>query len=59
MILKTAIIGDEPFVCERLRKYRKAGIDELMLHPMGADPTRQLDTLGRAVELVRDLDNKP
>ncbi len=54
MIQKTAIFGDEAWVRERLRKYRDAGIDELMLHPVGADTTAQLDVLGRAVELVRE-----
>ena len=55
MILKTAILGDESFVRERLRKYREAGIDELMLHPVGADTATRLDTLGRAVELVGEV----
>jgi len=55
MIHKTAIIGDERHVRERLRKYRDAGIDELMLHPIAPDATSQLDTLGRAVELVREV----
>lgn len=32
------------------------GIDELMLHPLGADATARLDTLGRAAELVRQTD---
>ena len=52
MIEKTAIFGDENHVRERLRKYRDAGIDELTLHPVGADATARLDTLGRVVELV-------
>jgi F420-dependent oxidoreductase-like protein len=54
MVMKTAILGDESHVRERLGKFVDAGIDELMLHPLGADPGAQLDTLGRAVELVRD-----
>ena len=53
MVEKTTLIGDEAHVRARIRLYRDAGIDELMLHPIGADTTAQLDTLSRAVELVR------
>jgi F420-dependent oxidoreductase-like protein len=53
MVLATTLIGDEARVRERIRKYRDAGIDELMLHPIGPDPAARLDTLGRAVEIVR------
>ncbi len=54
MVWQTTLIGDEARVRERLRKYRDVGIGELMLHPMGRDAADRLDTLGRAVELVRD-----
>jgi F420-dependent oxidoreductase-like protein len=54
MVRKTTIIGDEAHVRERIRLYRDAGIDELMLHPIGRDTVEQLDTLGRAIELVRE-----
>ena len=53
MVLKTTLIGDEAHVRERIRRYRDAGIDELMLHPIGGGTSERLDTLGRAVELVR------
>lgn len=53
MVMKTAIFGDEAHVRERIRLYRAVGIDELTLHPFGADTTARLDTLGRAVEIVR------
>ena len=52
MVMKTAILGDEAAVRRRLREYAEVGIDLLMLHPMGADATARLDTLGRAVELA-------
>jgi hypothetical protein len=54
MIQKTTLIGDEAHVRERIRMYRDAGINELMLHPIGSDTTAQLDTLGRAIELVKE-----
>ena len=53
MVLKTSLIGDEAHVRDRLDLYRKAGITELMLHPIGKSTTDRLDTLGRAVELAR------
>ena len=52
MVMKTAILGDEAAVRRRLGQYAEVGIDLLMLHPMGADATARLDTLGRAVELA-------
>ena len=54
MVHQTTLIGDEAHVRARLRKYRDVGISELTLHPLGSDPALQLDTLGRAVELVRE-----
>ena len=54
MVQKTAIIGDEAHVRERIRKYHDVGITDLMLHPIAQQPTDQLDILGRAIELVRD-----
>ena len=52
MVMKTAILGDEAAVEARLRRYAEVGIDLLMLHPMGSDLSRRLDTLGRATELA-------
>ena len=53
MIIQTTLLGTEETVRERIRKYRDAGIDTLRLTPMGDTLTERLDTLGRAVELVR------
>jgi F420-dependent oxidoreductase-like protein len=55
MVRQTTLIGDEATVRERLRLYREVGVSELTLHPLGRDTREQLDTLGRAVELVREL----
>ena len=55
MVEKTAIVGDETHLRERLRKYAEVGITDLMLHPMAARPSDQLDTLGRCVEIIREL----
>ena len=53
MIRQTTIFGDEGYVRERIRLYRDAGIDVLRIDPAGRDAAARLDTLGRAVELVR------
>jgi hypothetical protein len=38
---------------ERIRRYRDAGITTLRIDPLGDDGSGRLDTLGRAIELVR------
>ncbi|MBF66144.1 MAG: F420-dependent methylene-tetrahydromethanopterin reductase [Gammaproteobacteria bacterium] len=54
MILKTNLFGTEEMVRERIRAYSDIGINTLRLTPMGATATERLDTLGRAIELVRE-----
>ncbi len=56
MIRQTTLFGDENTVRDRLRLYRDVGISELHLHPVGRSASDRLDTLGRAVELARSLD---
>jgi F420-dependent oxidoreductase-like protein len=53
MVWGTTLLGDQARVRERIRAYRDVGIGTLMLHPIGADTSAQLDTLGRALDLVR------
>jgi F420-dependent oxidoreductase-like protein len=55
MVMKTTLLGDEAYVRERIRKYHRAGITDLMLHPVGADESERLDTLGRATEMLREF----
>jgi F420-dependent oxidoreductase-like protein len=54
MVLQTTLLGSEKAVRERIRKYRDAGITTLRLDPLGSSPSERLDTLGRAIELVRE-----
>jgi hypothetical protein len=54
MVMQAALLGPEKTVRERIRKYRDAGVTMLRLDPLGATPAERLDTLGRAVELVRE-----
>src|SRR5262245_6017401 len=53
MVTQTSLLGPEKAVRERIRKYRDAGVNMLRLDPLGATTSERLDTLGRAVELVR------
>jgi alkanesulfonate monooxygenase SsuD/methylene tetrahydromethanopterin reductase-like flavin-dependent oxidoreductase (luciferase family) len=58
MIRQTTLFGDEATVRDRIRKYRDVGIGLLTLQPLGRNAAERLDTLGRAVELVRELDRQ-
>jgi hypothetical protein len=53
MVLQSSLIGTESMVRGRVRKYRDAGINNLRLDPMGETLTERLDTLTRALEIVR------
>ena len=48
------MFGDEAFIRERIRRYRDAGIGVFRIAAMGRDETDRLDTLGRAVEIIRE-----
>ena len=53
MVLQSSLIGTESMVRGRVRKYRDAGINMLRLDPMGETLAERLDTLTRALEIVR------
>lgn len=55
MVLATTLIGTEAMVRQRLRVWRDAGVDTVRLYPAGDDLEARLATLGRAVELVREV----
>ncbi len=55
MVVQTNLLGSEAMVRERIRAYRNAGVTTLRLAPAGKTPSERLDTLGRAVELVREV----
>jgi F420-dependent oxidoreductase-like protein len=54
MVLQTSMLGGEDVVRERIRRYRDAGVTTLRIDPIGDDGPARLDTLGRAIELVRE-----
>jgi F420-dependent oxidoreductase-like protein len=53
MVIQTALLGSEADVRERIRQYRDAGVNTLRIDPAGESMSERLDTLGRAIELVR------
>ncbi len=53
MVRQTTLLGSEADVRERIRLYRDAGVNTLRLEPLGESMNERLDTLGRAIELVR------
>jgi Luciferase-like monooxygenase len=56
MVLATTLIGTEEMVSERLCVWRDAGVDTVRLYPAGATLDEKLETLGRAIELVRTVE---
>lgn len=59
MVIRSNLIGTEAMVKDRIRAYRDAGVTTLRVQPEGATMQDRLDTLGRVVELVREVDQEP
>ncbi|WP_353940977.1 LLM class flavin-dependent oxidoreductase [Streptomyces sp. HUAS MG91] len=55
MVLATTLIGTEDMVRARLKVWRDAGVDTVRLYPAGDSLDARLATLGRAIELVREV----
>jgi F420-dependent oxidoreductase-like protein len=55
MVLATTLIGTEDMVRARLRVWQDTGVDTVRLYPAGDTPAARLDTLGRALDLIRSL----
>lgn len=53
MVLATTLIGTEAMVRARLAVWRDAGVNTVRLYPAGETLDAKLETLGRAIELVR------
>ena len=52
---KVNLVGTDEMVKERLRVYRDIGIDQLYLQPHGDTIDERLETLGRVMDLVNDV----
>lgn len=59
MVLGTTLIGTERMVRDRLRVWSESGVDTVRLYPAGDTLPERLDTLGRAIELVREVTAAP
>ena len=59
MVLATSLIGTEEMVGARLRAWQAVGIDQVRLYPAGSTLEERLSTLGRALDLVADLESRP
>jgi F420-dependent oxidoreductase-like protein len=55
MVLQSNLLGTEDMVRERIRLYRDAGVDTLRLDPQGETLDARIETLARAVALVREV----
>jgi F420-dependent oxidoreductase-like protein len=55
MVLATTLIGTESMVRQRLRVWRDAGVDTVRLYPAGDSLDARLATLGRAIEIVHEI----
>ncbi|MFF6808040.1 LLM class flavin-dependent oxidoreductase [Streptomyces sp. NPDC012616] len=58
MVLATTLIGTEDMVRERLRVWRDVGVDTVRFYPAGESLDARLATLGRAIDLVRDIEGE-
>ena len=48
----TSLVGDEAEVADRLRRYKAAGVDRLIVSPISPEPEQRLHTLERLAELA-------
>jgi F420-dependent oxidoreductase-like protein len=55
MVQATTLIGTESMVRERLRRWQTAGVTTIRLYPAGDTLEARLDTLARAVDLIRQV----
>jgi F420-dependent oxidoreductase-like protein len=53
MVRKVNLLGTEEMVRDRIRAYRDAGVTTLRIAPEGTTMQERLETLGRAIQLVK------
>ena len=58
MVLATTMIGTEVMVRDRMRMWRDAGITTLRVYPAGSGLDERVATLGRAMDLVAELNRE-
>jgi F420-dependent oxidoreductase-like protein len=55
VVLQTNLLGTEAMVRDRIRAYRDAGVTTLRVQPEGKSLEERLQTVGRTVELVKQV----
>jgi len=55
MVLQSSLLGTDEMVKARIRAYRDCGITTLRVDPAGATVAARLETLGRVLDLVKDV----
>ena len=55
LVLKANLLGTEKMVRERLAQYRAAGVTTLRVEPAADDIETRVSTLGRLMDLVREI----
>jgi hypothetical protein len=55
MILQANLLGDEAAVRDRVRAYRASGVTTLRVQPSGRNLEERVETLGRVMDLVREV----
>lgn len=55
-VLKSNLLGTDDMVRARIRVYRDAGVTTLRVQPAGETLAKRVETLGRLVALVREVD---
>ena len=55
MVIKTNMLGTEGQVRERMQAYKDAGVTTLRVEPDGRGLSERLETLGRAINIARDV----
>ena len=58
LVLQTTMMGTEAMVRQRMRAWRDAGITTLRVCPAGQTLEERLTTLGRAIDIVADLNRE-
>jgi len=59
MVALTTFLGSDDDVRARVRAYRRAGISTLRLQPDGRTVAERIDTLGRMLDIVREVAAEP
>ena len=58
MVIRSNLLGTEAMVKDRIRAYRDAGVTTLRVQPEGATMHDRLETLGRVMQLVREVEQE-